>query len=130
MTDLRAVFERSINERRAHDGLSSVHLTMAPKDPTERETWTELTTLEGGVAPAIAAIHRAKVNMGWARPLTRLLDVSEVADVLGVSRPTLRRWWRNGKLRELSTIRPAGGGMYFREDEVLHYARSSVTAAK
>jgi hypothetical protein len=39
MDNLRAVFERSTNERRAREGLPPVHLALEPKDPTAQETW-------------------------------------------------------------------------------------------
>ena len=50
------------------------------------------------------------------RELTRLLDVNEVAEILGLSAATVRRYVKAGKLKAF--YKGAGGKMKFPPDEV------------
>lgn len=48
-------------------------------------------------------------------PVPRLLTVSEVADLFGVSAKTVSRWAREGRI---SSVRTLGGHRRFRESQV------------
>lgn len=124
MPELQRRLEEALLEglRRERPG-HVITIETTPEGIAKRDAWAQAIEREGSVTAAIVAMHAAKVAAGEARPLTNLLDAGEAAALYGVTRPTFRRWLKQGKRSELTRIDSYGTEL-FREDEILLDCRS------
>ena len=80
--DVRPVFERATKQGVVCAKFAAKHRAPEPKIRRRGNVGRD-GDHQGGVGSTIAAIHCENVGTGWARPLTRLLGLPEVAEALG-----------------------------------------------